>query len=113
MKLKKIVLSLFILLFISPISVGAVTIPNPVSGDFLSIISKLTSFIRPFTILVFILVMFWGGFQIEIAGDKTEKVTNGMKTIAAGIVGLIIMFLAPTIPDLIGAIFGTGTLIDI
>ncbi|MBD3362939.1 hypothetical protein GF362_04425 [Candidatus Dojkabacteria bacterium] len=114
MNIKKLIYSLFLLSMIVGFRyrVMAVTIPNPFAGDFLDNFTRITSVIRPATVLSFLGVVLWGGFTIETAGDNADKMSKGWKIILAGIIGFVVMIIAPSLPDFIAMIFGTEGLID-
>jgi hypothetical protein len=90
----------------------AVVIVNPVTGSFLEILTKLSSIIRPITIVVFTAVVLWGGYTIQTAGDNADNIKKGWQIIASAVIGLIVIFIAPSLPNFIGMIFGTGSFVD-
>ncbi|MCA9386142.1 hypothetical protein KC717_05840 [Candidatus Dojkabacteria bacterium] len=104
-KFLPLVISVSTYLLFTSIAFG-ITIPNTLPGDFLSNFTRLTNLIRPVVVLVFLGVFFYGGFTLMTASDSAEKLQKGWQTLAFAAVGLIVIFLAPSVVDLIGQIFG-------
>lgn len=111
---KKLIKSLLIsamLLLAMPLSVMAqTTIVNPISDaykDIPSIINSLSNWVRPIAIVSLLGVIIYGGYIRLTAVGNSDKEEKAMKIIQAGIIGFIIIVLAPLVVGIIGSILGT------
>lgn len=104
-KIQKIFLTvnLFVL---TTTSTFAVTFPSIIPGDFVDNFTRLTRLIVPIITLTFLAVFFWGGFTMMTAGEDGEKIKKGFEILKNAIIGLIVIFLAAGVAQLIGNIFG-------
>ncbi|HLD03842.1 MAG TPA: hypothetical protein VJC17_03665 [Candidatus Dojkabacteria bacterium] len=103
---------LFLNIFL--VEAGAVTIENPISEAFKDIptaINTLSSYIRPLAIFAFLGVTIYGGFTKLTAAGDAEKEKKAMEILKAGIIGFIIVVLAPFIVGIIGAILGVPNIL--
>jgi len=110
-------------LFISFISVSALTlltiagrafaydtslgnIAPPIDGDLFKFIGDMSSYIRPLVGLGFLAVVIYGGWTRMTATGNAEKEKKSMQILIAGVVGFIIIVLAPVIVKLISGLIG-------
>lgn len=82
------------------------TIQGPVSGSIVDVISNLTSYIRPLIAVVFLFVIIYGGFTRMTAAGDAEKEKKSNAILTAGVVGFIIIVLAPVIVRLVSSLIG-------
>lgn len=82
------------------------TIENPVEGNIVDVVERLVGYIRPLIAVVFLFVIIYGGFvRMTAAGDaEKEKKSNAILT--AGVVGFIIIVLAPVIVKIVSDLIG-------
>ena len=88
---------------------SAVVIENPVDqrfGDISSIISTLSAFIAPLAVFVFLIMIIYGGFTKLTAAGDAEKEAKAMKILQAGIIGFVIIVLAPLIVSIVSTLLG-------
>lgn len=111
MKQKILVTTLF-LIMLTMTTVLAAPIPNPIKGDFLDIFQRVTSLIRPVTVMIFFGVFFWGGMLWMTAGPNDDQLKKSQTTMLMALIGMIIIILAPTIVDFVGMIFGVNHILD-
>ncbi len=80
---------------------------NPLAkfGNFASILNLLIPLTTGFGAIIFLIMMFWGGITILTAGGNKERFDSGRKTLTFAVVGLIIVFVAFLIVQLITYIF--------
>ena len=82
--------------------VGATTIntwghknaPENVETNIESAIMNITNYILGFIAIIATLVIIYGGVQYLTAGGNEDTVANAKKTIAAGVIGMVIAGLA-------------------
>lgn len=67
---------------------------NPVKGDLISIIGRITAFLVNFAAIVAPIIIIWGAFQILTAGGQAEKVKKGKQAILYAVIGFLIIILA-------------------
>lgn len=100
------------------LSVGKVfaqtIVPNPVKLQTLAeVIDYFTRIIRPVVLIVFLAVIMLGGWNYLTDGGDGKKIGKAKTMIIAGIVGFIIIALAPVIVELVGGLLGVqGGLLD-
>ena len=68
--------------------------PENVPTDIEAAIMNLTNYILGFIGIIATLVIIWGGVQYLTAGGNEDTVANAKKTIAAGVIGMVIAGLA-------------------
>ena len=73
---------------------GYVTAPGGVETNIESAIMNVTNYILGFIAIIATLVIIWGGVQYLTAGGNEDTVANAKKTIAAGVIGMVIAGLA-------------------
>lgn len=91
------------------INIGGQEIIGPLGGEITSLgdlVNKLIDFIIPFSGIILLLVLIWGGYDYLLSHGDPEKVKSGKGKITAGIIGFIIIILAYTLTKLISYIFG-------
>lgn len=98
--------SLLIFVSILSLSASAYTIPGIVPGGFIDNINRLTSLIRPIITTTFTGIFASGGYMWMTAGDDKDKVKKAGNILVTALVGLIIVFIAPSAGDLVASIFG-------
>lgn len=81
-------------------------IPNPLGDDFSQLFSNITSLIRPIIILSFLGIMIFGGYLKMTAAGNAEQEEKAAKTFVAGIIGFVIIILAPLIVSVVQQIIG-------
>lgn len=86
--------------------IDANEIPNPLGDDFAGLFANLTSLIRPFIILSFLAVMIYGGYLKMTAAGNAEQEEKASKTFTAGIIGFVIIVLAPLIVSVVQQLIG-------
>ncbi|MCK5466088.1 hypothetical protein KAI56_01140 [Candidatus Parcubacteria bacterium] len=68
--------------------------PEGVQTDIEIAIMNVTNYILGFIAIIATLVIIWGGVQYLTAGGNEDTVANAKKTIAAGVIGMVIAGLA-------------------
>ncbi|MFQ5493453.1 MAG: hypothetical protein ACE5DX_04810 [Candidatus Dojkabacteria bacterium] len=94
--------------------VAAADIENPVSdafGDVQSILESLSSLIQPAAILAFLAMIIYGGFTKLTAAGNPDQEAKSSKILTAGVIGFIIIVLAPLIVNIIGTLLGISSLV--
>ena len=81
-------------------------IQPPVNKNIFEVISDLSSYIRPLILVVFLGVIIYAGITIQTSAGDPEKQKKGWDTLKAGIVGFIIIALAPVIVEIVGRLIG-------
>ncbi len=82
------------------------TIRGPINKDLFGFISDITLYVRPLIAIVFLFIIIYGGFTRMTATGDPEKEQKSTKILTAGIIGFIIIVLAPVIVKLISAMLG-------
>lgn len=82
------------------------TIKGPVEGDLISFINRITNYIQPLIAVIFLFVIVYGGFVRMTAAGDPEKEKKSTMILTAGIVGFLIIVLAPAIVNLVTSIIG-------
>jgi len=89
------------------------TIKSPISEawkDFPSIVNSFSRWITPIAIVGLIFIFVYGGYtKLSAAGDP-EKDKKAMQILKAGVVGFILIVLAPFFVSILGAILGADLL---
>jgi hypothetical protein len=104
----------FVFLNALTVNVFAASIENPVSPAFSNVSNILSSFsalIVPIAVFLFLVMIIYGGFTKLTAAGDAEKEAKAMKILEAGIIGFVIIVLAPLIVSLITSFLGTKTVI--
>ncbi|MBN1332119.1 hypothetical protein JW978_04590 [Candidatus Dojkabacteria bacterium] len=81
-------------------------IQAPVNKNIFEVISSLSTYIRPLILVVFLGVIIYAGITIQTSAGDPEKQKKGWDTLKAGIVGFIIIALAPVIVEIVGRLIG-------
>jgi hypothetical protein len=68
--------------------------PENVPTDIEAAVMNVTNYILGFIAIIATLVIIWGGVQYLTAGGNEDTVANAKKTIAAGVIGMVIAGLA-------------------
>jgi hypothetical protein len=76
----------------------------PLSLSLEELFEKATSFIRPAVLITFLFVVIIGGFTRMTAAGNPEQEEKSMKILTAGIIGFIIVAIAPVIVDFVAQI---------
>jgi len=90
------------------------TVQSPISEAFKDIptaINTLSSYIRPLAIFAFLGVTIYGGFTKLTATGDADKEKKAMEILRAGIIGFVIVVLAPFVVGVIGAILGVPNIL--
>ncbi len=85
-------------------------IDSPITGSIEEIFSSLTGLIRPVVLITFLGVMIYGGYTRMTAAGNAEKEEKAVKIITGGIVGFILVALAPAIVSIVGQLINLPTL---
>ncbi|MCA9383292.1 hypothetical protein KC909_02920 [Candidatus Dojkabacteria bacterium] len=89
------------------------TIENPISESFKdipSIVSSVSRWMRPLGIVALTLVITYGGYVRLTATGNPEKEKASALIIRSGIIGFIIIVLAPLLVDIVGSLLGIDLL---
>ncbi len=81
-------------------------IKGPIPGNIFDFISKVSGYLRPLIVILFLFVIIYGGFVRMTAAGDAEKEKKSTSILTAGIVGFIIVVLAPVIVKIISALIG-------
>jgi heme/copper-type cytochrome/quinol oxidase subunit 2 len=119
-RIKSFLLALLITLF-TPVTViaqgttvGGITVPNPSKyGSLEQIINTLGGYVRTIVIVVFLLMLMYGGWVRLTAKDDSDKVASSTKIIVAAIVGFIIIALAPVIMQFVASLLGVSDILSV
>ena len=68
--------------------------PADVPTDIEAAVMNVTNYILGFIAIIATLVIIWGGVQYLTAGGNEDTVANAKKTIASGVIGMVIAGLA-------------------
>lgn len=103
---------MFLLLMKLPARAGgfAGDIQSPLTGSIEEVFSSLTGLIRPVVLITFLGVMIFGGYTRMTAAGNAEKEEKAVKIITGGIVGFILVALAPVIVSIVGQLINLPTL---
>lgn len=85
---------------------GLGDIESPIDGDIFSFIGNMSSYIRPVIGLAFLAVIIYGGWTRMTAAGNADKEKKSMQIIVAGVVGFIIIVLAPVIVGIVTGLIG-------
>lgn len=80
------------------------------TGNFAGLIGNLLQLIIVISIIVALLYLVWGGFKWLTSGGDKGQVQAAREHIVAAIVGLVIIFLAYLVINLLLGFFGLGNL---
>lgn len=108
-KLKAFAIILFVnlIFFLSP--VVAVDIDNPADDRFRdvnAILGSLSALVFPIATFIFLVMIIIGGFTKLTAAGDADKEAKAMKVLQAGIIGFVIIVLAPLIVSIVGTFLG-------
>ncbi len=122
---KKIAKSSFRGLIVSVVVVGFVLansqlalantgeIVGPTDISLVDLFNGLIGLLGPLILLVFLAMIVYGGFMRMTAGGEDEKIEMSTKIITSGVIGFIIIALAPLIINLLGRLLGIDNLINL
>jgi hypothetical protein len=88
-------------------------IVGPTDISLVDLFNGLIGLLGPLILLVFLAMIVYGGFMRMTAGGEDEKIEMSTKIITAGVVGFIIIALAPLIINLLGRLLGIDNLISL
>jgi len=80
------------------------------AGDFGNIVGTLISLVFVVAVVFALFYLIYGGFRWLISTGDKQKVTEAREHIIAAIIGLVIIFLAYFILNIILGFFGVGSL---
>ena len=86
-----------------PSSVG--NICNLTASKFGSVVSQIINILVIVAVVISIFILLWGGIKWIMSGGDKAKVESARSTIIAGIVGLVLVFLAYFIISVVAKIF--------
>lgn len=106
---KYLSLILLIVIFI-PLTVGAVTIDNPLASDsFADLIDAIINIIFMLAIAIAPIMFIVAGFYFITAAGEPEKIQIAKKMILWTLIGLLVVMSAKGIIMLFGEVFGVDT----
>ncbi len=85
---------------------------GPTNYSIMDVINNVTGLLGPLVLIVFLVMLVYGGFMRMTAGGDPEKEAQSNKIITGAVIGFIIIALAPLIINLLGQFIGTGQLIQ-
>ena len=85
---------------------GIGSVKSPIEGDVNTLVSRITKFIQPITAVAFVFVIVYGGFVRLWARGNPEQEQKSNMILTAGIVGFLIIVLAPVIVKLVASLVG-------
>jgi hypothetical protein len=94
------------------ISASPQQITPPTNLGIMDLIERILNLVAPIIVLVFMAVIMYGGFVRMTAAGDPDKEKQSSQILLAGIVGFVIIALAPVIVNLLGRIIGTGSLVQ-
>lgn len=110
--MKKYLLNLVIFVFIvftsGVVSATGGQIQPPVEGDLFDVIADISGYVRPLILVVFLGVIIYSGFTIQTALGDEEKTKKGWQALQAGVIGFIVIALAPVIVDIVRGLLGAN-----
>lgn len=86
-------------------------IEAPTSITITGLIQTALNFLPPIILLVFLGIIVYGGFVRMTASGDADKEQQSSQIITAGVVGFIIIALAPIIINFLGQLLGISNLI--
>jgi len=92
-------------------AVNATTINSPVQNttDIQNLLCNFVSWFIWVVILVSVIMIVYAAFEYATAGDDTEKVATGRKTITYAAVGVVVALCAAGLPYVVESLFGSST----
>ncbi len=94
------------------ISASPQQITPPTNLGIMDLIGRILNLVAPVIVLVFMGVIMYGGFVRMTAAGDPEKEKQSSQVLLAGVIGFVIIVLAPVIVNILGQIIGTGTLVQ-
>jgi len=94
------------------ISASPQQITPPTNLGIMDLIERILNLVAPIIVLVFMAVIMYGGFVRMTAAGDPDKEKQSSQILLAGVVGFVIIALAPVIVNLLGRIIGTGSLVQ-
>lgn len=105
--------------FLSALTVGVLgvsvafaqnTVTSPINsvGGVQSLLCSVISWFIWVVILVAVLMVVYAAYTYATAGDDTEKVATGRKTITYAAVGIVVALCAAGIPAIVESVFGNS-----
>lgn len=83
------------------------TIQSPLGDtDMFGLIEKIVSYIRPIIAIAFLFVIIYGGYTRMTAAGDPEKEKKSNSILTAGVVGFVIIVLAPAVVRLVSSLIG-------
>jgi len=82
------------------------TIESPIEGDLFEWIGNVSSYLRPLTAVGFLGVVVYGGWTRMTATGDPEKEKKSNMILTAGVVGFLIIILAPVIVKIVSGLAG-------
>ncbi|MBD3280566.1 hypothetical protein GF389_03520 [Candidatus Dojkabacteria bacterium] len=81
-------------------------IQPPVDKDIFEVIADLSGYIRPLVLVIFLGVIIYSGITIQTSAGDSEKQQKGWLALRAGVIGFIVIALAPVIVEIVGRLIG-------
>lgn len=94
------------------ISASPQQITPPTNLGIMDLIERILNLVAPIIVFVFLGVIMYGGFVRMTAAGDADKEKQSSQILLAGIIGFVIIALAPVIVNLLGRIIGTGSLVQ-
>lgn len=110
MKISKILPFILFFFLFSLLDTFAVSgdVKSPVGSSLIEMVENTTKYIRPGIMILFLGVIVYGGVYRMTALANEEKQKNSMLILTGGIIGFVIVVLAPWIVSIMSSIFGIG-----
>jgi len=98
-------ITIFLLNSSSVLALGGTNqIISPVGSSLQGLFETITGYIRPAVLLTFLFIIIYGGYMKLSAAGNAEQEEKSMKIITAGIIGFIIIVIAPVLVDFVAQI---------
>jgi len=105
--LRKAVLSLFLVSFLMPVLVEAITFPNPLNATtFEEIVNNIINFIFYVAIVIFPIMVIVASFFFLSSGGDPTKVKTAKNILLYSVIGLMIVLLAKGIISVLESVLG-------
>lgn len=105
--LRKAALSLFLVSFLMPVLVEAITFPNPLNATtFEEIVNNIINFILYVGVAVFPIMAIIAGFLFLSSGGDPSKVKKAKDILLYSVIGLFIVLLAKGIISVLKSVLG-------
>ncbi len=83
----------------------------PTNVTVISLFQSILNILPPLLLLVFMAVIIYGGYVRMTASGDPENEKRSTQILTAGVIGFVLIALAPLIVNLLGTFLGLGNLI--